>query len=479
MSPITTLFFDEQLAQDLTTSGGGGGGRSGTRKVVIPGDNWSEWLAGATDETGRIIGVGTSHQGGALTLPFVNAQFDFRAYLWRLLPNGDPDVAGGSGGMVQITVGGEGVAGCDNESTDVLIDTAAQKIYVAGIKTNRVGGAMAWFVARLNYDLTLDAGWGVAGLSIFTPAAAAYFGSVRIRQQKIAGNAGKIVASSTRDVGPQDKRGIIWRLTAAGGFDGAGPPNGITQSEYGFGVGPCYNTCMHVDVNDNVYWGGLGTNPGGQQGYYMEKYSPAIVGAVGFGGLGSNNCGTFTPFATGPGGIIRQILEQSDGKILVAGQTPYVGGGAGQVTLARYAPANGVLDAGYAVAGIANFDYHLTQQPTTGPSAALLLAGDQIIVAGSTSGTLPGGGFTDGGEFFSARYGTGGVPAEAWHNKLPALGSTSMVWYGAFGTGYPAAVATDYFGCGHTMNDIAVPRKAQAVASKFTVGGALDTNFGT
>jgi uncharacterized delta-60 repeat protein len=353
--------------------------------------------------------------------------------LARYGPTGALDPSFGVFGKVTTDLGSS------SERINALALQADGKIVAAGSSFRGVATQDDFALARYNSDGSLDATFGSAGivfLNFFGGAGSDQALSVAIQPD------GKIVAAGYA-TGTQGRDFAIARYNSDGSPDSTF--NFIGRIATGFpGAVNDEAHSIAVQSDGKLVAAGL-TTPAGDENFALVRYNPdaTLDTTFGVGGLVSTDIGVATT-ERGSGAAI-----QSDGKIIVAGQT-FPGSAGLDFALVRYNP-DGSLDPTFGSSGKVTTDFF---GDLDSANALALQSDGKIVVAGRAQRTPD----LSSTEFALARYNTDG-----------SLDSTF---------GISGRVATDFFGNDDQAWALAIQPNGKIVAAGHAANsGIFDRDF--
>jgi uncharacterized delta-60 repeat protein len=304
-------------------------------------------------------------EDGRILLAGYTSSLDFG--LVRLTAAGAVDTTFGTSGKVTTAFGS------GQEIARSLVVQSDGKILVAGY-TDKGGGNFDFAVARYNPNGSLDTTFGSGG-KVTTPIgdptlAGDYAYKIGLQSD------GKIIVSGSSHVGgdPYSYYDFaVVRYNANGSLDTSFGINGKVTTPVG--TAGDFGVCQYIQPDDKILVGGWSEsviNGNSVWGFSLTRYlsSGALDEAFGAGGK------VFTP---GIGGA-RDLLMQSDGKILMAGST-----NASALSVVRY-NQDGSLDTSFDNDGIATLPFSGTDSGAS--YEAMILQPDGKILVGGWGGTV-------------------------------------------------------------------------------------------
>lgn len=317
-----------------TTVPGGGGFASGANGMALQSD-------------GKIVLTGYEKFG--TVFKFVTARFN---------TDGSLDLSFGTGGFV-ITQFGPG----DSYGYAVAIQNDG-KIIAAGITTNE---NVDIALARYNTDGSFDDSFGNGGKVI------AQIGNShdRVFDVKALSDGKILVCGTTNNTGTLPKIAVL-RLLSTGVLDSAFGIGGVTT----IAITASFNISqkMAVQSDGKIVVAGYNTSPDPSDFLIVRFTADGQIDA---------DFGTNGAVLTDMGGVdtLRSMAIQSDGKIVVAGETnqsPFL-----NIAIARYLP-NGVLDNtfngnGKIITSVNSNSFNMAYAVAIQPNGKILVAGGTVL----------------------------------------------------------------------------------------------------
>ncbi|MDQ3748670.1 MAG: FG-GAP-like repeat-containing protein [Acidobacteriota bacterium] len=350
----------------------------GTGGIVITdfGDTNDQAIAVALQPDGKIVVGGTSGSwtgNNAFTLARYNT-------------NGTLDVSFGTGGKVVTDFGGNrGAAGA------IAIQPNG-KIVAAGYSGNFVSGVGTTSdlaVARYNTDGTLDPSFGTGG-KVITDLG----GNSDFAEEVIIQSDGKIIAAGVGGNFPpaaDTRRFSLVRYNADGSLDTSFGTGGKVITAIG-NVSSASGAVIQADGKIVVAgWSNSGTFASSVD-FALVRYNPdgSLDNSFGTGGI------VLTDFGSSGGDYALDVVIQSNGKIVVVGETGP--SGSPDFAVARY-NTDGTLDSSFGTGGKVITDFGSSSRDRAG-GVAIQADGKIVVVGSSFTGT--GGQFI--GQFAVVRY---------------------------------------------------------------------------
>jgi uncharacterized delta-60 repeat protein len=318
--------------------------------------------AGALDPTFGNGGIVTTalksgNAGGSVFIQpdhkIIVASVDSSFVMARYLENGSPDTTFGRGGIVTASItGNEEAAALQSDGKILMVG------YIIQNKTQQM------VLLRYNANGTLDTTFGNKGMVTTNFASGSLAHAVAIQSD------GKIVLG-----GMSNNDFALARFNPNGTVDTSFGTNGQVTASLNGGSGWLSSIALQSDgkIVAVGYW-----QPVGQS---LPEFAIARFTSVGaldptFGGTGFvlDNPGSLPA-------VLRAVVVQSDGKIVVTGQVPSsVPGGAGDLGVLRY-NSDGTPDTTFGVNGLAAID---VPNNDSDPYALALQSDGKILVGGTT-----------------------------------------------------------------------------------------------
>ncbi len=288
----------------------------------------------------------------------------------------------------------------------------------------------------------LDVSFGNGGVITTTLGSSSGVGAVVIQSD------GKIVVAGDGDL--LTFFGVA-RYNSNGGLDHSFGSNGVITTPIGSSA---YGTAIVLQPDDKIVVAGTSSN-GSQDMFALARY--ANIGSLD-SGFGSSGIVT-TPIGIEARG--RAVAQQSDGKIIVAGDS--FDGSQTTIALARYT-ITGNLDSDFGSSGVVTT---LIDSDAFGYAIALQPDGKIIVVGGS-------GNRHSQSYFALARYTTTGSLDSDFGNS--GVVTTPI---GTYGSGYGVALQADdkIVVVGYTIYGISSPPAVFALV-RYNSNGNLDNGFG-
>ncbi len=240
----------------------------------------------AVDGYGRILGVGV----GAVTAPTVG--FVPRATVVRLLADGSPDTAFGTGGVVHFSDAKAAAAatGAKKATVASLVGVAVQvdgkivvtgRVYLEGVKKSAFTSECAIFLARLHPSGVLDTSFGIGGLVVHDRTTDN--DSVGIDSVGIQSDGRIVVGSSTSGSGSGQSdlsAGRLWVITRY-------LPTGAVDAAFGAVLGANRRLLgLTVDVGGRILVSGSQSSVLDANDVAVARYLPDGVPDTTFGAGG-------------------------------------------------------------------------------------------------------------------------------------------------------------------------------------------------
>jgi len=327
---------------------------------VTPGYTKTDVVTGGYDY-GQAM---AAHSDGRIVVAAYNVNNYFT--ILRYTSTGALDNTFGTGGIVTLRY----AAGDDAQAYAVTV-LSNNKILVAGYSW---GATKDFALLQLNEDGTPDAGFGTGGWTITAVGA----GDDEVRSMSVQPD-GKIVLAGITDNGSDNDFAVV-RLNTDG------TPDNL------FGSGGKVTT----DINSNDLVEGLAVQSDGKivVGGTSNSLGDADFAAVRYNSdgtpdnlFGTAGISTIDIGFAGAGStdIGHSLAIQSDGKIILAGQTAASTGGNDDVAIIRLT-ANGSLDTGFDSDGILLYNYG-TVNTDDEVRSVIVQSDGKILLGGSTDGT--------------------------------------------------------------------------------------------
>jgi uncharacterized delta-60 repeat protein len=310
--------------------------------------------------------IGTYSDGRVV---MAGSSYDNYMTLVRYSALGVLDNTFGTGGVVKLR------QGTNAEAVPYAITVLADnKVLVAGSSWM---SSKDFAVLKLKENGTPDSTFGVNGWAT-TPA----LGFEDEARAMVVQPDGKILVAGTAEVASGTKKYdfAVARFNGDGSIDGGFGSGGvvtlnINDNDIADGVA--------VQSDGKILVGGT-SNEDGDANYTVVRYTSAglIDGSYGAGGIATYDMATFGTAGSKDHGYGMAI--QSDNKVLLTGFSAPAGGGNGNVVTMRLT-TQGQLDASFSGDGIANFNYGVSNTDE-GSRAVAVQSDGKILVGGDTSG---------------------------------------------------------------------------------------------
>jgi len=367
-------------------------------------DNWGDAVAIQSD--GKIVVVGGSHNGT-----------DYDILVLRYNTDGSLD----------SDFGINGVATYDSANWDYGLAVAIQsdgKIVVAG-RITVIGTGDDILVLRYNVDGSLDSGFGTNGVVIYDIGYSNLGDAVAIQSD------GKIVVSGSSYDGP-DRDVLVLRYNTDGSLDSGFGTNGVATYDsgnwdYGGLAVAIQSDGKIVVANRRNYSGIVNTD------VQVLRYN--TDGSLD-NSFGTNGVATYD---SGSNDLVWGVALQSDGKIVVAGESSVNWDtGYEDVLVLRYNP-DGSLDNGFGTNGVVTYGFD--QGARDKSYAVAIQPNGKIVVVGFSNPMVVGDSVTYlGSDVLVLRYNTVG-------SLDNSFGTNGVVTYGydqgSWDCGYAVAIQPD------------------------------------
>ncbi|HEV8268515.1 MAG TPA: hypothetical protein VGR00_09790, partial [Thermoanaerobaculia bacterium] len=360
------------------------GGTPGMVKVSL-GGGADTASAVALQSDGKIVVAGNS-----LNMSGIDQDFA----LLRLDAFGTPDPFFGSGGIVKTNF----ALGYPNDTAYAVAVQSDGKIVAAGQSNANTGSASIFDFALARYTTggVLDGMFGTGGLVTTNFGASA---SDVARGIAIQPADGRIVVGGYSGVSGINDFAVA-RYATNGMLDGMFGSGGLTTTNFG-GTRSDFAYASALQADGKVVLAGFANTIGEIE---VARYTTGGVldGTFGTGGLVTTSYGKLAVDHA------HAVVVQSDGKVVVAGDTNSLG--AVDFALARYS-GNGTLDATFGSSGTMRTNFNLGSGADS--ANALALQSDGKIVAAGVSNVMGTNDFalaryaTNG--FLDSMFGSGGV----------------------------------------------------------------------
>lgn len=318
----------------------------------------------------NVQAVGTYSDGRVV----IAGNMDDNAYfgLVRYTNLGQLDATFGTGGVVTLRQGTNAEA-----VPYAVIVLPDNKLLVAGSSWM---SSKDFAILKLKENGTPDSTFGVNGWAS-TPALGF---EDEIRAMTIQSN-GMIVVAGTAEVSSGSKiyDFAVARFDANGTIDNSFGTNGVVTTNINANDIP---EGVAVQSDGKIVVGGT-SNEDGDANYTVVRYTSGgvIDGGYGVGGIATYDMATFGTAGSSDHG--HGMALQADGKVLVTGFSAPAGGGNGNVVTMRLT-TTGALDITFSGDGIANFNYGVSNTDE-GSRAVAVQSDGKILVGGDTSGEHP------------------------------------------------------------------------------------------
>ena len=313
---------------------------------------------------GKIVVAGASWRGEPRLDPDVPRPETFDLVVVRYNPDGSLDTTFGAGGVVRTTFGD------DSAGASALIIQADGKLVAAGtsIALDPLAGKFA--LARYLADGTLDPSFGVGG-KVTTP-----INNYAAANALVARSDGKLLAAGSAVSTPGNWDSVLATYNEDGSLDLTFGDQGVVVNDIA-GGDTDQILATAIQPSGGVVAGGHIVSYDGARffdSFALSRYSETgIDRAFGTRGVTQTMIGTASD-------VVRSIVIQNDGKIVVAGEShdayhgePYVD--VTYLTLARYL-VDGRLDTTFGIDGTMAF-------PQLGGGSGITLQPDgKLIVVG-------------------------------------------------------------------------------------------------
>jgi uncharacterized delta-60 repeat protein len=321
-------------------------GSSGKVTFAINGGSRAECTAVQSD--GKIIVGGSSFPG-------TSEQFT----LARLDSLGSLDPTFGQGGIVGTSVGRSG-----GRCYSIAVQTDGKIVAggYANLSSATAGTLYAFVVVRFLSSGLLDSSFGNGGIVTTAPQGK----MINVCQSLLVESDGKILVGGISRSSYYDSHFALLRYTSTGELDQSFGTSGIVITEFG---NVDWGASIALQSDGKIIMAGSTLNAG--------TYDIAVARYTSSGGLDPSfgNAGKIvTSIGTGDDSG-NCVLVQSDGKILVAGNS--ANGNQGNVAVVRYTDA-GTLDTSFGTNGVAR------SAITTSGSKALIQRDGKIVIAGGS-----------------------------------------------------------------------------------------------
>ena len=380
---------------------------------------------------------------------------------------GDLDPTFGTGGKVTDDFGAL-VSNADASSVAIQNDG---KIVAGGYIVGVPGtGSVDFALARHNADGSLDSSFGVGG-KVVTDFNSVSNGITKIVLQ----SDGKIVAGGyvQLDTGNEPTsvyapiRFAFARYNSDGSLDDTFGANGKVVSDFGHRVEFINSLAVQSD-GKIVAAGTVGSELTGFS-FAVARYN--VNGSLDTS-FGTNGL-TTTIFNANSYSLIRSVVLQSDGKIVVGGESEadVADGTHSNFALARY-NTNGTLDTTFGSGGKTTTDFNLSYEKLS----RLILQSDGKIVAGGSTDNRSNNNSDD---VALARYNTNGALDTTFGNGGKVVTNLNLTnSYGSTDNAYSIALQSDgKIVAGGRISEYSVTTKF--ALQRYNTDGTLDSGFGS
>jgi uncharacterized delta-60 repeat protein len=333
-------FIAVQLAED------------GTRDATFGTDGVAIADFGGSDDTALAV---IQQRDGKLVLAGKTYSSDAAGdiALARFNVNGTLDATFGGDGRITLDLGG------DDEYASGLIQQPGGKLVIAGA-TNATGSERL-FLARFNFDGTLDTSFGGGGSTLVD-----YGGGLHCRAEDLAQQSdGKLVAVGAVS-GPNTTDIAVVRLTANGTLDPLFSGDGMLAVD--FNGGREWASSVAIQPDDVIVAAGIS---GSNAALVRINGNGTLDGGFGKAGKAVANLGSRS--------TLYSIVAQTDGKLVATGVRNRNGDGL-DLILARF-KSDGTLDTTYGVRGVATADFGVGAMSADSLGLALIQQVDGKYVA--------------------------------------------------------------------------------------------------